>query len=67
MNKYKPVEGHPGLIKNEDGVVLNTNLSEIEQARARKLAKAKSKKEIEDLKQDVSDLKDMMKQLIEKL
>lgn len=67
MNKYKTVDGHPGLIKNEDGIVLNTNLSEIEQARMRKRSKAESKKEIEDLKQDVSDLKDMMKQLIEKL
>ena len=67
MNKYKKVDSHPGLIKNDDGVVLNTNTTEIEQARARKRARSESKKEIEDLKRDVSDLKDMMKQLIEKL
>ena len=36
--EWKNVEGHNGLIKNEDGVVLNTNSTEIEAARARKKA-----------------------------
>lgn len=67
MSDYKKVDGHPGLIKNEDGIVLNTNESEIEQARARKRARREAQKEIDDLKQDVSELKDMMRQLIEKL
>lgn len=64
---YKKVEGHDGLIKNEEGVVLNTNVSEVEAARARKKAWKEKQKDLENLKQEVSDLKDMMKQILEKL
>ena len=64
---YKPVEGFPGLVKNEDGVVLNINENEIEAARKRKLARKEKEKELDELKNDVSELKDMMKQIIEKL
>ena len=63
---YKKVDGYEGLVKDERGVVLNTNTDEIKAARARKKAK-KKQEEIEDLKKDVSDLKDMMKQILEKL
>lgn len=64
---YKKVEGHPGLIKDDKGVVLNTNVNEIEAAKARKKARKEKEKEIESLKQEVSDIKDMMKQILEKL
>lgn len=64
---YKKVEGHPGLIKDERGVVLNNNISEIEAARERKRLRKEKEQEIESLKQDVSELKDMLKQIIEKL
>jgi len=65
--EYKRVEGLHGLVKDERGVVLNTNVDEIKAARARKQALRKKAQEFEDLKQDVSDLKGLMKQIIEKL
>lgn len=64
---YKPVDGHPGLIKNEQGIVLNTNKDEIAAARARKEARKQKEKELDELKNDVSELKGMMKQILEKL
>lgn len=64
---YKKVDGYPSLIKDDRGIVLNTNTSEIEAARERKRLRKEKEKEIESLKQDVSELKDMMKQIIEKL
>lgn len=65
---YIKVEGHPGLIKDKDtGVVLNTNEQEVEAARARKKAWKEKQRELDELKNDVSELKDMMKQILEKL
>lgn len=65
---YQKVDGHPDLIKNrQTGVVLNTNKNEIEAARARKKAWKQKQQEVDELKSDVSELKDMMKQILEKL
>jgi len=64
---YVKVEGHENLVRDENGVVLNINEQEVNAARARKAARKNKDKEIEDLKNDVSDLKDMMKQILEKL
>lgn len=65
---YIKVEGHPGLIKDKDtGVVLNTNEQEVEAARARKKAWKEKQRELDELKNDVSELKDMMKQILEKI
>ena len=64
---YKKVEGLHGLVKDERGVVLNTNVDEIKAARARKRAQRKKAQEFEDLKQDVSDLKRLMEQIIERM
>tara|TARA_R100000027_G_C2216576_1_gene84716 strand:- start:373 stop:573 length:201 start_codon:yes stop_codon:yes gene_type:complete len=64
---YVKVEGHDNLVRNENGVILNTNDDEVKAARARKKARIKKDREFEDLKQEVSDLKGMMKQILEKL
>jgi len=65
--KYTKIDGHESLVKDVRGVVLNTSDEEVRAARARKKAFRKKQNEFEDLKQDVSDLKDMMKQILEKL
>tara|TARA_B100001109_G_scaffold40676_1_gene32088 strand:+ start:10132 stop:10332 length:201 start_codon:yes stop_codon:yes gene_type:complete len=65
--EYKKVEGLHGLVKDERGVVLNTNEEEVRAARARKRAQRKKAREFEDLKQDVSDLKRLMEQIIERM
>lgn len=65
--KYKKVEGHIGYVKDENGVVLNVNNNEIEAARKRKQLMREKDKEINELKDDVSDIKKMLTQIVEKL
>jgi|TARA_B100001093_G_C26832999_1_gene1017016 RPA family protein len=56
------------LVKDEEtGAILNTNEQEIEKAKKVKEAKEAEKDEIAQLKDDVNELKDMMKQLLEKI
>lgn len=74
MNKFYKVEGHAGLVKNpQTGTILNANTSEIVAARKRKLSRIEKEQEKEQLAKDVSDLKNQMsevmgllKQMIEK-
>ena len=65
--KYKKVEGHIGYVKDENGIVLNVNNDEIEAARKRKQLMREKDKEINELKDDVSDIKKMLTQIVEKL
>ena len=68
MNNHISVEGDPNFVKDiETGAILNTNKSEIQQARARKKAKAQSKHELDNLKKDVSDMKIMLSKILEKI
>ena len=64
---YKKVEGHIGYVKDENGVVLNVNNDEIEAARKRKELMRQKDKEINELKDEVSDIKKMLTQIVEKL
>ena len=65
--KYKKVEGHIGYVKDENGIVLNVNNDEIEAARKRKQLMREKDKEINELKDEVSDIKKMLTQIVEKL
>jgi len=68
MNNYIKVEGHPNLVRDKNsGVILNINKTEIEQSRLRKEQRREKDKEIEDLKNDVSEIKSMLNKLVEKL
>jgi hypothetical protein len=70
-----PVEGHPDLRRDPNtGAVLNINSDKIRQSRERKrLMRLKKKEEeqlkakVEGLESDISDMKNMLSQLIEKL
>lgn len=64
---YKKVEGHIGYVKDENGVVLNVNNDEIEAAKKRKELMRQKDKEINELKDEVSDIKKMLTQIVEKL
>jgi dihydroxyacid dehydratase/phosphogluconate dehydratase len=64
---YKKIEGHIGYVKDENGVVLNVNNDEIEAARKRKELMRQKDKEINELKNEVSDIKKMLTQIVEKL
>ena len=64
---YIPVQDKPGLVKNKDtGVILNINKTEVEQARERKRLRKQKDQELENIKNDIRDLKEMVLKLIEK-
>lgn len=73
-NQYYKVEGHSGLVKNpQTGTILNTNTTEIAGAKKRKLSRIQKEQEKEQLSKDVADLKNQMsevmsliKQMVEK-
>ena len=65
---FLKVEGHEGFVKNtETGVVLNVNKEEIEAARKRKALRQQQEQDINNLKNEVSDIKTMLGTIIEKL
>tara|TARA_Y200000002_G_C22590675_1_gene625060 strand:- start:197 stop:415 length:219 start_codon:yes stop_codon:yes gene_type:complete len=70
-----PVEGRPGLVRDpRSGAILNINSTEIQAARARKIAMKKEKKrqrqvyeDVETLKTDMADIKELLLTIKEKL
>ena len=65
---FVKVDGHEGYVKNtETGVVLNVNKVEIEAARKRKALKKQQEEDINNLKNEVSDIKNMFGKIIETL
>ena len=65
---YKKVEGNSDLVRDTStGAILNINKDEINAARKRKLERKQKEKEFEDLKNEVSDIKNMLTKIIEKL
>lgn len=69
------VEGHSNLVRDpKSGAIININKDEINAARARKLARAVKEEEekqlkadVENLKHEISDIKQLLTQLVEKL
>ena len=65
---YLKIEGHEGYIKNpNNGVVLNVNSEEIKAARKKKALRKQQEEDINNLKNDVSDIKNALNKIIEKL
>lgn len=73
MAKYMKVEGNTSLVRDKaSGAILNINNSEASQARQRKhqrmLAKEKEnqlREEVDDIKRDVSEIKDLLNRILE--
>ena len=73
--QYISVEGHPDLARDPDtGAIVNINTRKIQQAKEQKRLRRQKMKEQQDLKakvegleNDISDMKNMLSQLIEKL
>jgi hypothetical protein len=71
---YRKVEGHPHLVKDVgSGTFINTNVDEIKSAQMRRLSKIEKQKETDGLKNDIETLKDemldiksLLKQILEK-
>ncbi len=72
--KFIAVEGHQGIARDaRTGAIVNINSNEIEQARAVKALRRRKddeteiiKKEVASLKNDMSEIKQLLHQLVEK-
>lgn len=68
--KYIKVKDHPGLVRDSGSkAILNTNKTELDKyrdERDRKLRAAKAIDEVEKLRSDVDEIKEMLQQLLKK-
>ena len=66
-NRYIQVEGNPSLVRDrESGAILNSDVSEIKRQKEIKIKNLLKAQELVELKEEVSELKDLVKQLVEK-
>jgi len=66
MSKIK-IDGHPGLVRDKNsGAILNINSNEINLARERKALRKQKDQEFENLKNEVSEIKELLLKLVEK-
>jgi hypothetical protein len=66
MGKIK-IDGYPGLVRDTNtGAILNINSNEVEAARERKVLRKQKDKEFENLKHEVSEIKELLLKLVEK-
>ena len=67
-SNFIKVKGETNLVRdNNSGAILNVNHSELENARKRKALRRQQNEDINNLKKEVSDIKNMLTQIIEKL
>ena len=66
-NRYIQVEGNPSLVRDRgSGAILNSDVSEIKRQKEIKRKNLLKEQELVELKEEVSELKDLVKQLVEK-
>jgi hypothetical protein len=67
MDRYVRVDNYPNLVRDrETGAVLNINTEEIKKKRQQKMLAKQQAHEINELKNEVSELKSLLRQLLEK-
>jgi len=68
MKKVAQVEGSSTLVRDlTTGAILNTDSSTIQQARAAKMLRKQRQQEIDELRDEVKEVKELLTKLIEKL
>jgi len=68
MRKVAQVEGSKTLVRDlTTGAILNTDSSTIQQARAAKMLRKQRQQEIDELRDEVKEVKELLTKLIEKL
>ena len=66
-NRYIKVENQPHLVRDKiSGAILNTDVSEIKRAKEIKRKNLLKEQEISEMKSDISELKKLVKLLVEK-
>lgn len=64
---YIPVEGHPGLYRDPiTNAIINTDKSKARIAREAREKAIQREQDIENLKSDVHEIKNLLKQLLER-
>ena len=67
MDNYIKVDGQPSLVRDrKSGAIININTTEFEKARLAKQAKKRQEQKLQDLENDVIEIKSLLRQLIEK-
>ena len=67
MDNYIKVDGQPSLVRDRNsGAIININTTEFEKARLAKKAKKRQEQKLQDLENDVIEIKALLRQLIEK-
>lgn len=65
--KHIKVDGEAGFVRDKStGAILNINKNEIAAARERKRQRKLKEQELQDLKNEVSEIKELLVKLIEK-
>tara|TARA_R100000734_G_C3315634_1_gene107682 strand:- start:12 stop:239 length:228 start_codon:yes stop_codon:yes gene_type:complete len=64
-NKYPQVQGHANLVRAPSGAIINIDTAGIAQARNRKKIWKEQQAELEELRNDVANMKKMMQQILE--
>jgi len=68
MRRYARVEGSSTLIRDlRNNAILNMDNATIEKAKKAKMLRKEKEKEIDELKKDVQDIKEMLNQIVERL
>lgn len=66
MSRLIRVEGHSNLARDKySGAIININTNEMTAARERKFRWKTQQKEIQDLKGEVAEMKELIKQMVE--
>ena len=66
MSRHVKVEGHPDLVRDKNsGAILNINSNAMTAARERKKMFNDRQEEIDDIKSDVADIKNILMKLVE--
>ena len=64
---FLKVDNEPGFVRDPDtGAVVNINSNEVHAARERKKQRKLKEQEFEDLKSEVSEIKELLLKLVEK-
>ena len=67
MDNYIKVDGQPSLVRDRNsGAIININSTEFEKVRLAKQAKKRQEQKLQDLENDVIEIKALLRQLIEK-
>jgi hypothetical protein len=65
--EYLQVEGKEGLVRDpKTDAIININSNELQRRKLVKANRKKQQEEIQNLKNDVSEIKDLLRQLLEK-